>query len=62
MKVSGLAMAGGSFSEVGNSGLKLRIEAEEQSGGYGTSLRCQIKKQGGGRRCVCGDRRAWRRR
>jgi hypothetical protein len=62
VKVSGLAMAGGSFSEVRNSGLKLRIEAEEQSGGYGMSLRCQINKQGGGRRCVCGDRRAWRRR
>ena len=51
MKVSGSAMAGGSFGEVGNSGLKLRIEI--QSGGYSTSLRCQIRKQGGGQRCVC---------
>ena len=51
MKVSGSAMAGGSFGEVRNSGLKLRIEI--QSGGYSMSLRCQIRKQGGGRRCVC---------
>ena len=42
VKVSGSAMADGSFGEVESSGLKLQIEI--QSGGYSTSLQCQIRK------------------